>query len=382
MTSEPLPADCAEARRRLAEGEAADREAVDHMAGCEGCSAFATALVELEARLARLPLPEPAAGAADRAVARFRAEFAAHGSPGMVPAAPPVDTQPTPASPPLPLPSSPSPLPTSTRTAIDPQSQGSPVWRPLSKRVRRLRWRPPVGLAAGVAAAIALLVALVVAFGPTSTPPAYADILHQASLNTGAVKSARFDITGAVGLSVSGHAMTAHVSGSGATEFPNRGELTEVDTLFGSRLQEEIVSVGDRVWTRRNDGGWVLSPVPADHASPLDQALAYPAQALDDLTRVGSGYRDLGMTTVGGTRVRQIQLTIPGDSFHAFGNLPEQVSHWTVVVDVSQGSLILRRLTVTGLGTVRVVGIKVPFDYSLQLTLSDFGARVSIQPPG
>jgi hypothetical protein len=52
-----------------------------------------------------------------------------------------------------------------------------------------------------------------------------------------------------------------------------------------------------------------------------------------------------------------------------------------VVVDVSQASLILRRLTITGHGTVRVLGTQLPFTYSLQLTLRDFGARVSIQPP-
>jgi len=79
--------------------------------------------------------------------------------------------------------------------------------------------------------------------------------------------------------------------------------------------------------------------------------------------------------------VRQIQVTIPGGSFPAFGNLPEQVSHWTVVVDVSQASLILRRLTITGHGTVSVLGAQLPFTYALQLTLRDFGARISIQPP-
>ena len=79
--------------------------------------------------------------------------------------------------------------------------------------------------------------------------------------------------------------------------------------------------------------------------------------------------------------MRQIQVTIPGGSFHAFGNLPEQVSRWTVVVDVSQASLILRRLSINGHGVVSLLGLRVPFTYSLQLTLRDYGARVSIQPP-
>ena len=79
--------------------------------------------------------------------------------------------------------------------------------------------------------------------------------------------------------------------------------------------------------------------------------------------------------------MRQIQVTIPGGSFHAFGNLPEQVSRWTVVVDVSQASLILRRLSINGHGVVSLLGLRVPFTYSLQLTLRDFGARVSIHPP-
>jgi RNA polymerase sigma factor (sigma-70 family) len=62
-------------------------ETVTALADCEGCSAFAAGLVELGARLARLPRPEPPAGAADRAIARFRAELAAHGLPGAAPQA-------------------------------------------------------------------------------------------------------------------------------------------------------------------------------------------------------------------------------------------------------------------------------------------------------
>jgi hypothetical protein len=41
----------------------------------------------------------------------------------------------------------------------------------------------------------------------------------------------------------------------------------------------------------------------------------------------------------------------------------------------------LRRLAITGRGTVGVLGIEVPFTYSLRLTLRDFGAKVSILPP-
>jgi hypothetical protein len=225
------------------------------------------------------------------------------------------------------------------------------------------------------------VVALIAVLGPGSTAPAYAAILREAAVHTGAEKSALFDLSGAIGLSLRGQRITAPVTGTGATEFPDRGKLTEVTTLFGKRLQQDIVSVGNRVWDRANGGQWVLVPIPPDHASPIDQAIAHPAQALDELTRVGSGYRNLGMATISGTRVRQIQLTIPGDSFHAFGNLPQRVSHWTVVVDVSQAGLILRRLGITGHGVVGMLGVQVPFTYSLQLTLHDYGASVSIQPP-
>jgi hypothetical protein len=239
-----------------------------------------------------------------------------------------------------------------------------------------------VSLTAGVAAAIALVVALVAVLGPGSAPPAYAAILHEAAVRTGAEKSYRFDLTGAIGLSVRGHSTPATMTGTGATESPNRGELTEVETIFGRPLLRlDTVSVGDRVWTRNGGGQWVLIPMPPDHTSPIDQALDNPAQALDDLTRVGSGYRSLGMTTVSGTRVRQIQVTIPGGSFNAFGGLPERASRWTVVVDVSQAGLILRRLTITGRGVVDILATQIPFTYSLQLTLRDFGASVSIGPP-
>jgi hypothetical protein len=374
MTSEPLPAECAEVRQRLADGDTGG-EMLDHLAGCQDCSAFAAALVELEARLARLPQPEPPAGAADRAIARFRAEFAPHGSSGQAPIVPPSSTlPPIAAAPPLTLLSQPA------DTA--PPSHPPSVSPPGAARARSRRWRSPVSLAAGVAAAIVLVVALVAVLGPASAPPAYAAILHEAAVHTGAEKTARFDITGSIGLSVSGQSVTAVLSGTGATVFPDRGELTEVGTILGKPLlRQDIVSVGNKVWTRNSSGQWVLVPIPPDHASPIDQALEYPAQALDDLARVGSGYRSLGMTTVDGTRVRQIQLTIPGDSFHAFGNVPEHAGRWTVVVDVSQSGLILRRLTITGRGSVSLLGTPVPFTYSLRLTLIDFGARVSIQPP-
>ena len=375
MNGEPLPAECAEVRRRLAEGDA-DRAALDHLSGCQGCSAFAAALVELEAQLAQLPLPEPPAGAADRAITRFRAEFAAHGLPDPAPLAPPPAAPPAmSADPPLALP---APPPASTA----PPSPAPPAWPPRAGQARRRRWRPAVSLAAGLAAAIALVVTLVAVLGPGSAPPAYAAILHQAAVNTGAEKSYRFDLAGAIGLSVGGHNTPATMTGTGATESPNRGELTEVETIFGRPLLRlDTVSVGDRVWTRNGGGQWVLVPIPPDHTSPIDQALDNPAQALDDLTRVGSGYRSLGTTTVSGTRVRQIQVTIPGSSFNAFGGFPQRVSHWTVVVDVSQAGLVLRRLSITGHGSVNLLGTQELFTYSLQLTLHDFGARVSIQPP-
>ena len=373
MTGEPLPAQCAEVRRHLAEGDAG-LEAPGHLAGCPGCSAFAAALVELEALLARLPQPEPPAGAADRAINRFCAEFAGHGSPGTAPLAPAPPL--TPAAPPPTAPPSPP-------AGAVPPSQAPPAWPPpRAGQARRRRWRPPVSLAAGLAAAIALVVTLVAVLGPGSTPPAYAAILHEAAVHTAAEKSARFGLTGAIGLSLRGQNTTVVVTGTGATIFPDRGELTEIGTLLGRPLlRQDIVSVGNRVWTRTSGGQWLLVPIPPDHTSPIDQALAYPAQALDDLTRVGSGYRSLGTTTIGGTRVRQIQLTIPGDAFHPFGNLPQRASRWTVVVGVSQAGLILRRITVTGRGVVALLGLQVPFTYSLQLTLRDFGARVSIQPP-
>ncbi len=377
MTSDPLPAECAEVQRRLADSESG-HELLDHLTSCQACSAFAAALVELEARLARLPQPEPPAGAVDRAITRFRAELAAHGSPGTAPAAPVPPAPPlTPAAPPLASSSSPSP---SAGTA--PPSRRPPARPSRAAHARRRRWRPRVSLVAGVAAAVvALAVALVLVLGP-STPPAYAAILHEAAVHTGAEKSARFDLSGTIGLSLRGQKTTTDITGTGATQFPDRGELTEVASIFGRSLRQDIVSVGNKAWIRVNGGQYTLVPVPPDHTSPIDQALANPAQALQDLTRVGSGYRSLGTTSVSGTRVRQIRLTIPGTSFHAFGNLPEEVSHWTVVVDVSQANLVLRRFTVTGDGTLNLLGIKVPFTYSLRLTLHDFGARVSIVPPG
>jgi hypothetical protein len=361
MTSEPLPAECARMQRRLSEDDPG-QDVLDHLAGCQDCAAFAAALVEIEARLAHMPQPEPPAGAVDRAIVRFRAELVAHASPGAASLSEPL----APATPAAPVPS----------FSGDP----SPVTTPHAGRARARRWHRPAILAAGLTAAIALVVSLLAVLGPAGTPLGYAGILREAAARTGAEKSARFGLTGAIGLSVRGQTVTAAVSGSGSSEFPDRGQLTEVATLHGKPLlQQDTVSVGDRVWTRTNDGPWKLGA--PDDASPLAQSLANPAQAVDDLSRVGSGYRSLGTATVDGTRVRQIQVTIPGDSFHAFGNLPQQASHWTVVADLSQASLVLRRLTITGSGVVSELGTRAPFTFSLQLTLRDFGAAVTIQPP-
>jgi hypothetical protein len=368
MTSEPLPAECAEVQRRVAD-DYSSQDVLDHLARCVDCSAFAAALLELDARLVQLPQPEPPAGAVDRAIVRFRAEFAAHAAPSAASLAEPL----APATP------APTPLPSSGSA---PSSGTPPERSPRTGQARMRQWRRLASLAAGLVAATALVVALVAVLGPASTPLTYPAILHEAAVHTGAEKSARFDITGDIGLSVRGQSLMAVVTGTGSSESPDRGELTEVATLHGRPLlRQDIVRVGDRVWTRMGGGPWMLVPIPPDHASPIDQALAYPAQALDDLSRVGSGYRSLGTTTVGGTGVRQLQLTIPGDSFHAFGNLPEKASNWTVVVDVSKTSLILRRLTITGRGVVSELGTQAPFTYHLALTLHDFGAGVSIQPP-
>lgn len=382
MTSEPLLPECAELQRRLAEGDAGP-EVLDHLVGCEACSGFAAAVVELEARLARLPQPEPPAGAADRAIARFRAEVASHGALGEAPHAPaPVTPQLTPAGPPLTPAGPPLTPPLSPSAGTAPPSQAPPGRPPRAGHARSRRWRPRVIVAAGVAAAIALVVALVSVLGPGSTPPAYAAILDEAAVHTAATKSFQFDLSGSIGFTIRGQNVPAVVTGIGATVLPDKAQLSQVDTLDGKPLlQQDVVTVGNRAWTRSNGGQWVQVAIPPDHASPVDQALDNPAEALNDLTRVGSDYRSLATTTISGTRVRQIQLTIPGGSFRPFGNLAQRASRWTVVVGVSQDSLILRRITITGRGVVNLLGTQVPYTYSLQLTLLHFGAKVSIEPP-
>jgi len=76
-----------------------------------------------------------------------------------------------------------------------------------------------------------------------------------------------------------------------------------------------------------------------------------------------------------------IARDVTGDWLDAFGDFPQRVKHWTVVVDVSQAGLVLRRLSITGHGAVNLLGTQELFTCSLQLTLHDFGATVSIQPP-
>jgi hypothetical protein len=69
--------------------------------------------------------------------------------------------------------------------------------------------RRPASLAAAATAAITLVVALIAVLGPGSTTPAYAAILRQAAVHTGAEKSALFDLSGAIGLSLRGQRITA-----------------------------------------------------------------------------------------------------------------------------------------------------------------------------
>jgi hypothetical protein len=389
VTSEPLPPECAEVQRRLAEGEAGP-ELLGHLAGCAGCSAFAAALVELEARMARLPEAEPPAGAIDRAIARFRTEVAALGAPGTAPlatppvSAPPVAPLPRAAGRPLTRPPSPSAGtgPPSKAPSARPHRGGHARQRRTDERPRRHRWHPRVTLAAGAAAVIALVVALVAVLGPGSAPPAYAAILHQAAASTAAEKSYRFDLAGSIGFTVGGKHLTALVSGTGASEGPDKGELSQQATLAGKPLlQQDVVTVGQDAWTRSGSGQWVQVPISPDHASAVDQALDNPSEALNALARVGFGYRGLGTTTVSGTPVRRIGLTIPPNAFNPFGNLSERAGNWRVQVYVSQQGLVLRRLGIKGSGVVDLLGTQVPFSYVLQLTLSHFGVKVSIRPP-
>jgi hypothetical protein len=53
------------------------------------------------------------------------------------------------------------------------------------------------------------VVALIAVLGPGNTTPAYAAILRQAAVHTGAEKSALFDLSGAIGLSLRGQRITA-----------------------------------------------------------------------------------------------------------------------------------------------------------------------------
>jgi hypothetical protein len=375
MTTEPQPGYCAEVQRRLAEGESGP-ELLDHLAGCQGCSAFAAGLVELEARLARLPQPEPPPGALDRAIVRFRTEVATHGLPGTAPhAAQPVVPPPRAAGSPLSRPPSPS-------AGTAPPSEAPPPRPRRTGHARRRQWHPRVTVAAGVAAVVALVVALVAVLGPGSTPPAYAAILHAAAAHTAAEKSYRFDLAGSIGFTLGGQHVTAVVTGTGASEGADKGELSQKATLAGRPLlQQDVVTVGNNAWTRAGGGQWTAVPITPDHASPVDQALDNPAQALNALARVGSGYRDLGTTTVDATPVRRIELTIPGTSFDPFGNLSERAGNWTVGVYVSRDGLVLRRFDIKGSGVVSLLGSRLPFIYALQLTLSHFGEKVSIRPP-
>lgn len=379
---EPLPAECAGVRRYLAQA-GPGRELPGHLTQCRGCSHFAAALAELDGQLTRLPQPEPPPGAADRAIARFRASL------GTVPPAVTVRPAPT-ARPPAATPQPHNTRPPRTRHPGQPL-RGGPAPAPQRPGQARKRRRVRVSLAAaGLAAAVAAVLALAVA--PRSaghrTDGDYAAILHQAAARTAARKSARFGLTGAIGLPAGslpagGPDTTAIVSGTGASQFPDRGKLTEAVTLRGTPLaHRDIVSVGGQAWMRTGAGPWNRAPDLRGQRVPIDQALALPAQALTDFTQVGSGYRSLGMTTLSGTQVRQIQFTIPASSFHAFGTLPEQAAgRWSVVVDVATSSLVLQRISITGRGTARVLGSQVPFSSRLALTMHDFGSAVSIQQP-
>jgi hypothetical protein len=229
---------------------------------------------------------------------------------------------------------------------------------------------------------IALVVVLVAVLGPGSTPPAYAAILHEAAAHTAAEKSYRYDLAGSIGFTIRGQQVTAVVSGTGASEGPDKSELSQQATLAGTPLlKQDIVTVGNNAWTRSGGGPWAQVPIPPNHASAVDQALDNPSEGLNALALAGSGYRDLGTTTVDGTPVRRIELTIAGSAFNPFGNLPEHAGKWTVVVYVSQPGLILRQIDIKGSGVVSLLGNRLPFTYFLRLTLSHFGLKVSIQPP-
>lgn len=379
MTGDPLPPDCVELRRLLAAGVVDDR-VLDHVTTCAWCSTFAAGLQELDATMAALPRPAPPIGAVDRAVARFRAELASGQltpgterhipvvSPTTVVASPPLPASPALQSPQLPAkmpPSAPAPVPV---TSID--------------DLRRRNWRRPLGLAlAGLVAAIVIVAALVFVAGPSQTPSASAETLQQAARSTRAHTTARIDLVGDVGLSVLGVSTNAPIEGHGVTQFPDRGRLSVSTSTAGVPIQQDIISIGEQTWTRIDAGPYREHQNRTGHVSVIDQTLVHPDQALDQLSRVGSQYRSLGTATVTGVKTRRIQFTIPGDSFHAFGEASQRVDRWTVIADIGQRDRVLRRITVDGHGQVDLAGSTGSFSYHLQITLRDFDTPTQIQPP-
>lgn len=372
MSGDPLATECADMRRSLARGDVDDR-VLDHLNSCTQCSNFAVGLQELDATMAALPPPAPPLGAVDRAVARFGIELAS-GRLGphrgnLIPAPRPT----TGLGPPPVLAPQPSP---DRRGSAPPTAPVTSIGDPDRRHARRR-----VGLVvAGLVAAI-LVVAVVFVPGPSRTPPASAETLHQAVRSTRAHKSARLDLSGDVGLSVLGVTTKAPIQGHGETQFPDRARLSVSTSTAGIPLHQDIISIGEQTWTRLGSEPFQKHQNRPGHGSVIDQILVHPDQALEQLSRVGNHYRSLGVATATGVKTRRVQFAIPGDSFHAFGDVTQHVDSWTVTTDIGQQDPVLRRITVDGHGQVDLLGSPSSFTYHLQVALKDFGTPTDIQPP-
>lgn len=153
-------------------------------------------------------------------------------------------------------------------------------------------------------------------------------------------------------------AFTTDVEGTGAIASPDRLHLkAQVRQSVGPASDFELIATREGTWFKLPDGYWTAMPA---MGAGLDSLTLEPAEIRRMLEASGGRVEDLGIERIGGTRVRHLRYSV------------ESVAA-TADVWVGEADGLLRRLrSSASAGMIRT---------EQTLTLHDFGAKVTIEPP-
>jgi len=170
------------------------------------------------------------------------------------------------------------------------------------------------------------------------------------------------------------------VEGTGEVAEPDQLQLQGTVAVEHSSLPTgagpysyELVVAGGHAYMRQANGDWLEVPGPA---GPLGPMVLDPSAIPIVLGSPNGTVNDLGVTTVGGDRVRHLRFGVRP------GALPGEPAGMSLSADVWTGvkDHLVRRLVLASSGAFGSTP-GVQWNNSVELDLSDFGLPVHVSPP-